>query len=94
MTAQSTKVNGKTTNSTVLAHLSSETETEWAGHTFSGNFKDGTYHGYGVYTFPDGEKYVGDYKEGKKHGFGPIHLPMAKNTSAPLPMTNITGRGI
>eukprot|EP01079_Euglenida_sp_SAG-EU17-18_P004598 gene4598-4808_t len=27
-------------------------------------------HGFGVYTFPDGDRYSGEWKDGKKHGSG------------------------
>jgi len=35
---------------------------------YEGEFKDGTYSGYGSYTFPNGEKYERECKDGKMHG--------------------------
>lgn len=35
---------------------------------YEGEFKDGTYSGYGSQTFPNGEKYERECKDGKTHG--------------------------
>jgi len=45
----------------------------WAdkkGNKYLGEFKSGTYHGQGTYTWPDGVKYVGENKNGKANGKG------------------------
>ena len=34
-------------------------ETEWAGHTYEGEYQNGIKCGYGAYTWPDGKKYEG-----------------------------------
>ena len=38
------------------------------GGRYEGEFKDGKYHGQGVYTFADGEQYKGNHKDGRAHG--------------------------
>jgi len=44
------------------------------GKKYDGEWKDGTYHGHGTYTFGkgkwEGDKYFGEYKNGKKDGQG------------------------
>jgi len=45
----------------------------WAdkkGNKYVGDFKSGSYHGQGTYTWPDGRKYVGELKNGKLNGKG------------------------
>jgi len=37
---------------------------------YEGEYKDGTYHGQGTETWPDGDKYEGEFKEGKRNGHG------------------------
>ncbi len=41
-----------------------------SGDEFEGNFKNGKYDGYGIYTWADGLVYAGQWKEGKRHGLG------------------------
>ena len=45
-------------------------DSEWAGDTYIGEWKDDKRHGQGTYTWVDGEKYVGEYKDNKRHGQG------------------------
>ncbi|MBP8626905.1 MAG: hypothetical protein KBE27_05910 [Syntrophorhabdaceae bacterium] len=37
---------------------------------YSGDFKEGKYHGRGTCTFPNGAKYVGQWRDGKMNGKG------------------------
>jgi hypothetical protein len=43
---------------------------ERSGERYVGEFKNGKYHGFGVYTFPNGDKYTGEWKNGFQHGQG------------------------
>ena len=38
--------------------------------TYEGTFKKGMPHGYGKYTWANGDHYIGEFKEGKRHGRG------------------------
>ena len=40
------------------------------GDRYIGDFKDGKFHGQGVFIGADGRKYIGEYKKHKKHGQG------------------------
>ena len=40
-----------------------------------GEFKDGNFHGQGIYTYPDGERYVGEFKNGIQDGQGTFSYP-------------------
>ena len=35
-----------------------------------GEFKNGKYHGQGVYTYVIGDKYLGEFKNDEQHGHG------------------------
>ena len=37
---------------------------------YEGEFKDGKYHGQGVFTWSDGARYEGEWKDGNRHGQG------------------------
>lgn len=39
-------------------------------HVYEGSFVDGHRSGYGVYTWPNGEKFEGEWKDGKRNGKG------------------------
>ena len=41
-----------------------------SGDEYEGNFKNGTYDGYGIYTWADGNVYAGQWKSGKREGLG------------------------
>ena len=43
---------------------------EAAGETYVGEWKDGGYHGQGTYTWAKGDKYVGEWKDHEEHGQG------------------------
>ena len=45
-------------------------DSEWAGDTYIGEWKDNKNHGQGTYTWANGDKYVGEYKDNKRHGQG------------------------
>ena len=40
------------------------------GDRYIGEFKDGKFHGQGIFIGTDGRKYIGEYKKHKKHGHG------------------------
>jgi len=40
------------------------------GSKYVGEFKDGKFHGQGIYTYANGRKYVGEHKDGKANGQG------------------------
>lgn len=40
------------------------------GSVYNGAFKDGNFHGYGVFSWFDGDIYFGDWLEGRQCGFG------------------------
>lgn len=42
---------------------------------YVGGMRDGTFHGKGKYTAPDGSVYGGDWVNGKRHGYGTITFP-------------------
>ncbi len=48
-------------------------DSEWAGDKYVGEFRDGTFHGQGTYTFAEGDKYVGEHKDGKPNGQGTFY---------------------
>ena len=48
------------------------TVTITTGTKYSGSFKDGKYHGLGIYTYPNGRKDVGEFMNGKLNGKGTI----------------------
>ena len=37
---------------------------------YEGEYKDGKYHGQGIFSYPDGSKYEGKWKDGEKNGQG------------------------
>ncbi len=41
---------------------------EWEGFSYEGRYKDGEFHGYGKYNYPDGGYYEGEYDMGKQTG--------------------------
>lgn len=43
---------------------------QFKGDQYVGEFKDGTQHGQGTYTWANGNQYVGEFKDGKRHGKG------------------------
>ena len=45
------------------------------GGWYEGEYKDGEYHGQGIYSYPDGSKYEGKWKDGEKHGQGILTSP-------------------
>ena len=45
------------------------------GGKFEGEYKDGSPHGKGTWTHPDGDKYIGEYKDGVQHGKGTYIYP-------------------
>ena len=45
---------------------------EWKGDVYEGEFREGQFHGQGMYKFSDGRKYVGEWVDGKMHGQGRI----------------------
>ena len=38
--------------------------------SYEGEYKDGKYHGQGIFSYPDGSKYEGKWKHGIYHGKG------------------------
>jgi len=44
------------------------------GRYYKGSFKDGHFHGLGVYSFENGDLYEGGYYNGKKHGHGVLTM--------------------
>ena len=40
--------------------------------TYVGEYKNGNFHGKGVLTFDNGEKYEGQFVEGKREGMGTV----------------------
>lgn len=43
-------------------------------HRYTGEFKNGRYHGYGFLVNHEGDQYAGEFKDGKKHGHGQLTL--------------------
>ena len=39
-----------------------------SGDVYEGNFKDGIYHGKGIYIFKNGDKHEGEWIYGKRNG--------------------------
>ena len=46
-----------------------ETDDEY-GYVYYGQMEGGKLHGYGTFTYANGDKYVGEFKNGKAHGQG------------------------
>lgn len=46
------------------------TETFNNGNKYSGEYRDGSFHGRGTYTFVSGTEYVGEFRDHKFHGHG------------------------
>ena len=42
---------------------------------YKGEWKDGEFHGQGIYTWPDKAKYIGTFKEGLRNGKGFFEIP-------------------
>ena len=42
---------------------------------YEGDFKNGKFDGWGVYTLASGARYTGEFKDGKIHGFGIYNWP-------------------
>ena len=40
---------------------------------YEGDTKDGKFHGFGTYSYPNGNKYEGEWMDGNRHGKGTIH---------------------
>jgi hypothetical protein len=51
-----------------------------AGITYEGSWVNGRKHGYGVQTYPTGDKYDGGWKEGQWHGYGEFTRPAVGRT--------------
>jgi len=47
-----------------------ESDSEWAGDKYVGEWKDGKLNGHGTYIHSDGDKYVGESKNNKRSGHG------------------------
>mmetsp|Transcript_25323 Transcript_25323/g.22348 ORF Transcript_25323/g.22348 Transcript_25323/m.22348 type:complete len:166 (+) Transcript_25323:53-550(+) len=48
---------------------------DWSKSSYEGEWKDGWYHGNGVFTYPNGVKYVGEFFKGEFHGEGTLIYP-------------------
>lgn len=44
------------------------------GH-YSGQVLNGKWHGFGTYSWANGQRYVGEIRDGKRHGYGLLTLP-------------------
>ena len=53
----------------------SKLENDLKGEKYEGETLNGSYHGKGIYTWPDGRKYEGDFLNGKRHGMGTYTWP-------------------
>jgi MORN repeat. len=42
--------------------------------SYEGEYRDGKYHGQGIYSYPDGSMYEGKWKDGEKHGQGILNF--------------------
>ena len=40
--------------------------------SYEGEYKNGKYHGQGIYSYLDGSMYEGKWKDGEKHGHGTL----------------------
>ena len=47
----------------------------WSKSNYEGGYKDGWYHGDGVFTYPSGVKYQGKFAKGQFHGDGTLVYP-------------------
>ena len=47
-----------------------DSDSDWAGDKYVGEWRDDKRHGQGTYTFANGDKYVGEYKDSKQNGQG------------------------
>ena len=45
-----------------------------SGNEYSGHWKSGRRHGYGMAKYRDGEVFHGDWRRGRRHGHGVLHL--------------------
>ncbi len=64
------------------------------GSTYSGDMKDGYFHGKGVQTFPDGMVYRGEFKEGYWHGLGEITTEDGWQYTGEFEKGRLSGQGI
>jgi len=46
--------------------------------SYEGEYKDGEWHGFGVYSWPSGKRYEGQFESGQFHGLGIQTFPSAK----------------
>ena len=47
-----------------------DSDSDWAGDKYVGEWKDDKRNGQGTYTYANGDKYVGGYKDNQRHGQG------------------------
>jgi hypothetical protein len=64
------------------------------GATYTGEFKDGKFHGQGTYTHRDGSKYVGEFKEGHRSGQGTYTWPDGATYTGEFKDGKFHGQGV
>jgi hypothetical protein len=47
----------------------------WSKSNYEGQYKNGWYHGEGVFEYPNGIKYKGQFEKGQFHGEGTLIYP-------------------